>query len=482
MKAVLIWKDCWLFKKKQDGFWVQCPSSELEGKILPHILGEHKTSFLEGKEHFLSTEWATANPGLLVEPDSYYFIISRDGNEVQPTPPFFPYSSQWYVNPFETIDIIIIDSINDLEACPRYQKSDGNESDIIVSSTDKGKHSKMNEYEIATEIVLPYIREKLNWPEKLISTYGRVPVQIGGGTVWADFVCYISKGQKAVPWLLFEVKQSVVSLEQAFPQAESYSLIIGAPFFCVTDGVEFKFYMTGTSQGNSIGLRSLPPIPSSDYLATGVDYISFPPQIDNLIDLFIVGLQEESKFLEDTKWHDESVRNLHEKVFDKIDSISSQELKENLEKNIMIKPPNKNQIFKQIDENFDKFKEMLKFIRDFSGDAISNINKLLDKSGSLYVRGGGIFFITQLLSGAHPNQYIVLEENVARALRSLGVTDILVKNDTANGYVYINEICKKLFNDKMEHRLKKYGFGLVAVHNFLWHYYVNYLNSKKWSP
>jgi hypothetical protein len=125
---------------------------------------------------------------------------------------------------------------------------------------------------------------------------------------------------------------------------------------------------------------------------------------------------------------------------------------------------------------------MLKFIRYFSGDAISNINKLLDKSGSLYVRGGGIFFITQLLAGAHPNQYIVLEENVARALRSLGVTDILVKNDTVNGYVYINEICKKLFKDKMEHRLKKYGFGLVTVHNFLWHYYVNYLNSKKWSP
>ena len=340
----------------------------------------------------------------------------------------------------------------------------------------------MNEYEIAIEKVLPYIREKLNWPEELISAYGRVPVQIGGGTVWADIVCYISKVQKAVPWLLFEVKQPGVSLEQAFPQAESYSLIFGAPFFCVTDGEEFKFYMTGTSQGNSIGLRSLPPIPSPDYLATGVDYISFPQQIDNLIDLFIVGLQEESKFLEDTKWHNESVRKLYEKVFDKIDSISSQELKESLEKNIMIKKPNQNQVFKQIDENFDKFKETLKFIRDFSGDAISNINTLLDKSGSLYVRGGGIFFITQLLAGAHPNQYIALEENVSRALRSLGVTDILVKNDTANGYVYVNEICKKLFKDKMEHRLKKYGFGLATVHNFLWHYYVHYRNSKKWFP
>jgi len=119
MKAVLIWKDCSIFEKMQDGFWVQCPNSELEEKILPYLSGKQSTQFLERKKHFLSTEWATANPGLLVEPNSYYFMISRDGKEVQPTDPFFPYSSQWYVNPLETIDIINIDSINDLESCPR---------------------------------------------------------------------------------------------------------------------------------------------------------------------------------------------------------------------------------------------------------------------------------------------------------------------------------------------------------------------------
>lgn len=340
----------------------------------------------------------------------------------------------------------------------------------------------MNEYEIAIEKVLPYIRQKLNWPEKLVSAYGRVPVQIGGGTVWADFVCYISNVQKAVPWLLFEVKQPGLTLEQAFPQAESYSLILGVPFFCITDGDEFKFYMTGKSQGNSIGLHSSPPIPSPNYLPIEKEHITFPQQIDNLIDLFIIGLQEETKFLEDTKWHNKSVKILHEKVFGRIDSLSAQELKETLEENIMIKPPNKNQVFLQIDQTFDKFKKTLEFIRDFSGDPISNINTLLDKASSLYVRGGGIFFITQLLAGAHPNQYIVLEENISRALRSLGVTEIFVKNDTANGYVYINDICKQLFKDKMEHRLKDSGFGLATVHNFLWHYYVNYRTKRKWSP
>jgi hypothetical protein len=338
----------------------------------------------------------------------------------------------------------------------------------------------MNEYEVAIKRVLPYIHDNLGWPEQLISEYGRVPVQIGGNTVWADFVCYISKDRKAVPWLLIEVKQPGILLEQAFPQAESYSL--SAPFFCITDGEKFDFYMTGDSQGKSISLQGLPPIPSLECLSTGVDYIFFPSRIDDLIELFLVGLREESKFLGDTKWHDENVRQLHSKVFRRIDSLSPQELKAALDKHIMIKPPNRNLIFRQIDEEFGKFKTVLTFIRDFTGDAVANIDHLMDKKRDLSIAGGGIFFITQLLAGAHPNEYVVLEENVSKALRNLGVTEILVRNDTSNGYVYINEICKKLFKDKLEHRLKDYGFGLAAVHNFLWHYFVYFRTTKKWFP
>ncbi|HEX3033801.1 MAG TPA: type I restriction enzyme HsdR N-terminal domain-containing protein [Thermodesulfobacteriota bacterium] len=342
----------------------------------------------------------------------------------------------------------------------------------------------MNEYEVAMEKVLPFIRNNLRWPEQLISAYGRVPVQIGGSTVWADFVYYISKNQKAVPWLLVEVKQPGAPLEQAFPQAESYSLILGARFFCVTDGEKFEFYMTENSQGKSINLQNSPPIPSSEYLEVGVEYISFPPQVDNLVELFLVGLKEEDKFLYDTEYHREATKQLHEKVFQRIDSLSPEELKDTFKRYMMMKPPNKNQMFKQIDEDFGKLKEVLKFTRDFAGDPVININRLMDRNGNFYLKGGGIFFITQLLAGAHPNEYVVLEDNVSRALRYLGVTDILVKNDTANGYVYINEICKKLFKDKLEQRLKdkNYDFGLVALHNFLWHYYVHYRITKKWFP
>lgn len=338
----------------------------------------------------------------------------------------------------------------------------------------------MNEYDIAVNKVLPYINSKLHWNEQLVSSYGRVPVQVGSNTIWADFVYYISQNQKASPWLLVEVKKTGIPLEQAIPQAESYSLILGAPFFCVTDGDEYDFFATGNAQGKSIELNGLPPIPASQHLTAGVEYISFPPQIDDLIDLFLIGLRNEKKFLKDTKWHDENVKKLHKKIFKHIETLSAQELKLAIDDHVMIKLPNKNLIFSQIDEKFKKVKNVLRFIGDFDGDPIMNINTLTDKAGKYYLKGGGIFFITQLLAGAHPNEYVVLEENVSKALRHLGITDILVKNDTANGYVYVNEICKKLFNEKLEQRLEEFGFGLAAVHNFLWHWYASFRKTKKW--
>jgi hypothetical protein len=47
-------------------------------------------------------------------------MFSRDGKEIQPTDPFFPYSSQWNAYyPFEDINIINIDSFDDLDAFPK---------------------------------------------------------------------------------------------------------------------------------------------------------------------------------------------------------------------------------------------------------------------------------------------------------------------------------------------------------------------------
>jgi len=336
----------------------------------------------------------------------------------------------------------------------------------------------MNEVEIASTTVRPYLRDKVGWPDQLISPYGRVPVQIGTGIVWADFVCYISYHRRAVPWLLVEVKCPGESPEQAVPQAESYAIILRSPFFAVTDGQQFDFYMTGNSQGRSIKLNTFPSRPTKAYLQTGAEFVHFPAIIDQLVESFVIGLQQDKRFLDDTKRHEENVRQLNQKIFQELTRITPQTLKTAIENHVMIKPPNKNAVFSEIDGDFSKVMKFLKTIDGFEGDPVQNIKSLCEE---FKIRGGGIFFITQLLAGAHPNEYVILEANVSKALRQLGITDILVQNDTANGYIYINEICKKLYEEKLRERLKKWGFGLAATHNFLWHYYAYYRQNGVWS-
>jgi len=117
MKAIMIWKDCQCFEPSQDAFWVQCLSSDLGRDITPFMSGNDRQVFLERKESYESTSWASTNPGLLVEKDSYYFLISRDGKFVIPTEPYYPYAGQWNSwCPFRTIAPVVVNSCGDMAA------------------------------------------------------------------------------------------------------------------------------------------------------------------------------------------------------------------------------------------------------------------------------------------------------------------------------------------------------------------------------
>jgi hypothetical protein len=114
MKINLVCKNCSLFQKTQDGFWVSCKSGDLEEKILPLIDDKNKKAFLSRKDSFLSTDWAQKNPNL-AEIDSYYFLVSRDGNEILPFEPYLPYAGQWNAdNPFTKIKTKNIENIMEL--------------------------------------------------------------------------------------------------------------------------------------------------------------------------------------------------------------------------------------------------------------------------------------------------------------------------------------------------------------------------------
>jgi hypothetical protein len=259
----------------------------------------------------------------------------------------------------------------------------------------------MLEIEIVQKKVLPYLETKMNWPSNLISEYGRVPVQIGTSTCWADIVCSINKENKQRPWILIEVKNTIDSLKSALAQAESYALMLNAPFLCVTDGDTFEFYMTGTAQGTSIKLNSC-PIPIENYLHMEVETtISYSQDIDSLIDSFISGLKNEQSFYEDTKEHFDSIHKMNNEVFNNLESVTPEILKRCINTpGFMMKTPNKNQIFSEIDSNFDKVKKFLAFLKDFPGDPVVNITSLLDKNNPLHIKGCGLFYITQFLAGA----------------------------------------------------------------------------------
>jgi hypothetical protein len=210
--------------------------------------------------------------------------------------------------------------------------------------------------------------------------------------------------------------------------------------------------MTGPSQGKAIQLNGIPPVPTTSYLNTGVEFVSFPPMLDSLVDQFVAGLRNEPQFLEDTQYHDDCIRQLNHNIFQRVCTITPQELKQVIQNYVMMKPPNRNSVFSEIDSDFPKIKRFLAFLAEFSGDPVKNINDLCNNS-SFKIRGSGIFFITQLLAAAHPDKYVVLEDNISRSLRHLGIIDVLVQNDTGNGYIYINEISKKLYNDKLKNKL-----------------------------
>jgi hypothetical protein len=214
-----------------------------------------------------------------------------------------------------------------------------------------------------------------------------VPIELGRSTVWADFVLYIADSQRASPWLLVEVKRRSAKKEDsedAVSQAESYSLVLRTPFFCVTDGEEADFYLTGSSQGRSVRLAGPPPRPSEDHLPEKLETVWFSPRVDKEVDEFFVGLKNDDRFFRDTRRDHEDLALLKREVLDRLDDVSPQKVKEILhEMNLKTRMPNLCKISRQIDADFPRFRRVLKRIRDLrtdTDDEVTIITSLLDKS------------------------------------------------------------------------------------------------------
>jgi len=115
LRTDLLWRNCRLFKKIQNGYWVSCDQDEVKYLIYPLLTDQEKEKFNIDKHNYYSTRWATKNPTLALK-YRYYFLISKDGKEILVNEPYFPYSGQWNNrSPFEVIEEFNFSDLLELE-------------------------------------------------------------------------------------------------------------------------------------------------------------------------------------------------------------------------------------------------------------------------------------------------------------------------------------------------------------------------------
>lgn len=364
----------------------------------------------------------------------------------------------------------------------------------------------MSEEEIATCKVIPFL-ENLGWSKQLITEYGRVPVQMGTEVKYADIVAlFVDDNNITFPYLVVEVKTSLDNLERTKAQVNSYAKQLDAQIFVVTDGESYRVYQR-SQWGGYIEIKNI-PVPEKQHLTVTektnfkMAYVmcadsptSFAKpavwgmELEKEIDAFFRLISENSYYRgrndyslrQDITGHYRSVKAIHSLIHDcDIDSLKPDIFKNIFSYNFMCKLPNQNKIFFEADNNFTKVQLFLKFIRDFEGSPEENLDRLFDTADKLHINGAGPFIISQFLAGAHPREYAIIEENMINTMKNLKLIDVKVSSDTPNGYLYINEVCKKLltyiFKRKIDENKDKLGFrvdddfGLVVMHEFFWEY------------
>jgi thermostable 8-oxoguanine DNA glycosylase len=357
----------------------------------------------------------------------------------------------------------------------------------------------MSEEEIWEKHVKPYLL-KLGFPEELISGYGKVPIRTSPfGVYYADGICYVMRGEERKPYLVVEIKRPGERLDHSQP--EFYAFMVNSPFFAITNGEEWRWYLKGESQGKSIPLENL-PIPSE---ITKTEITAPPFEISSEVQKFIASfeqkLDQDEAFcdkddilrelrkkgcagcpisdclLGDATWHAtaaDTIRAILQK--EDIMSMSSENLLKlfkSLEPWLMFKRPVMNVIMSAISESPQEVKEALCSLYDHRISIEDRFDKLRD------IKGFGPFMASQLLASVDKKKYVVIESNVLEALRTLRIVEILPRPGRIQGrdYLYINEICNNLMKEGFNKHLE---LGLALVHDFLWHFERAYRITGDW--
>lgn len=330
-----------------------------------------------------------------------------------------------------------------------------------------------SEIGIATEKVYPYLLKDIGFAPSCIQGYGRVPIQIGGSVVWADYVCfYYTKSKQKKAFCVVEVKKCLDNdVDLAVPQAESYAQRLNAPYFCCTNGSVFTWYMTMYSQGEHIKLSGPPRLPDPVFLVKP-DKIYISAYLYEAIDNFENEVGKKKELYKNCEGHHKSTENLHNLLTNN-KTLDQKQMTVNALKENTMYSRSKAQLLKNILNDYDKFLKLISSLSNEEMDILERMEKYEDPSCS--ISGGGPFFISQILAGLFPTKYTVVHQNETRSMQRFQLTDINFEVTTARDYLYFNEICIELF--KYFHN--PFHFNLSYVHNFLWHH-ENYLSKGSW--
>ena len=318
--------------------------------------------------------------------------------------------------------------------------------------------NQMDETKIAERKVLPRLYE-LGFYESQISAYNTYVIYFGSSRHRADYVC--SLGMAREPYLVVEVKKREVNFD--FKQVESYTQIIGAPFFALTNGEVWKWFLTKQGQGSSIEINNLPMPLDLQKLST--DSQSSLELIEEFIkDIF---QKKPKRFFNGLEWHLNALEFIGS-TLERLEILYKDELIQFLESDeLMNSPRNYGQIEDELSNvrGVKKVKSALKHLIDTSIPFERRYDDLVRYTSDFHIYGIGPTVVTRILAATHENCFTI-DSKVMQRLITLGF--LKPRSIHLSGIEYRDLM--KSFQPLIEENKYIRKYGLELLHYLLWFY------------
>jgi len=340
----------------------------------------------------------------------------------------------------------------------------------------------LQERDIAEKLVKSFLLKK-GFDERMISPYDSVFVRFGTTTGRADYVCFYVRGEDRLPFLVVEVKRPGEDMDSV--QAESYAQRLGAPFFAVTDGQHWHWYLTREGQSNSVRITDCPvPISAGIEPVLSGDKIGKSQSIIQFVQLYEDKLNKDEKNCPEVEkcyftekphpecnscliwnliWINEATKKLS-KILLKVDKISGEALAKTLSDPFIFwaRQPALSLIERYARQNVERTRKSLRFLCNEKIPIEERFDSLTAE-GKLHVPGFGPFIVSVLLAGLDKEKYCMISERNITGLKRLGLVDVQPSSITGRDYDNLNRIMIHLSRNFKD----EFGYGrLTLVHDF----------------